>query len=807
MDILIQDVKYALRSLRRTPGFALTVITVMALGIGVNSLIYTVVRGILFADFPFPHVERMVRVEALSHGDGGAQLSMSMPDLRDVQERVPSLAATSAWVEWNAIVADGEEPQRYHAILGSSDLPEALGVRPALGRWFTRDECRDSLALVPLVLSDKLWREVFHADPRILGSTVRVNGRKRTVVGVMPVGFRFPETSDVFTPLQMNDSIDTRGSHYLKAVARLAPGRTLAQARAEMAVLSKQLARDYKESNGHLSLVARDFRDAMLEDVRPQMIMLTLAVTFVLLIACANVANLLLARATARQRELGVRIALGAGRARLVRQMLTESLLLSLAGGVLGVLLGDWGMRLTLASIPVQLPYWMKFELDPTVLVAVLGVSVLAGVAFGLAPALQTTAGDVLSPLREGSTGAGDSRSRHRVRSALVVSEIALAVVLLIGSGLMIRSFLRQMDQRLTLHTQGVLTGSLTLPAALYPNDSTRVAFFREFRERLATLPGVQKVGGVLTLHLGDDMWTMTIQREGVDHGKTDDGKDPHVAFNAVTPGYFDAVGMRVLRGRDFTEADAADAPHVAVVSDAAARRLWPKQDPIGKRWRFGENDKRGWYTVVGVVASVRQNVRSNDSSLGEMIVPYTQFTRQALSWAIRSSAPPAALTSAVRRMLRERDPNLVFAEVRTLDEHVRLAAWEWRVYAQLMGAFSVVALVIAALGIYGVMAYTVAQRTREIGIRMALGAARADVQKLVVGQALRLTLVGAGLGLVVAWALTQFMRSMLFGIRPDDPPTFVGVTLILALSSAAAAWLPTARAVRVDPVVSLRHE
>jgi predicted permease len=503
---------------------------------------------------------------------------------------------------------------------------------------------------------------------------------------------------------------------------------------------------------------------------------------------------------------MGVRIALGAGRGRLVRQMLTESLILSLTGGVIGVLLGDWGMRITLASIPVELPYWMKFQLDPTVLVAVLGVSILAGIAFGLAPALQTTAGDVLAPLREGSSGAGDSRSRHRFRSALVVSEIALAVVLLIGSGLMIRSFLQQMNQRLTLRTQGVLTGSLTLPVALYPNDSLQVAFFREFRERLGTLPGVQAAGGVLVMHLGDDMWTRSIQREGVESGKSSE-KDPAVAFNTVTPGYFDAVGMRILKGRDFSDADRAWSPSVAIVSDVAARRLWPNQDPIGKRWRFGPDAKRGWFTVVGVVTSVRQNVRARESSLGEMIVPNTQFTRQTMSWAIRSTAPTATITAAVRRMLRERDPNLVFAEVRTLDEHARRFVWEWRVYAQLMGAFSLVALIIAALGIYGVMAYTVAQRTREIGIRMALGAARADVQRLVVGQALRLTLIGAGVGLAAAFALTQLMKSMLFGIRPDDPPTFVGVTLILALSSAAAAWLPTARALRVDPVVALRHE
>jgi putative ABC transport system permease protein len=807
MDTLLQDIRYALRSLRRTPGFTLTVIAVMALGIGVNALIYTVVRGILFADLPYPGVERMVRVEAAVHHEGNGHFSMSLPDLRDVQAHVPSLQTTAAWTGWNAFVAAGDEPQRYEATMASSELPAALGVSPALGRWFTPAECRMGAALGPVVLSDKVWREAFHANPTILDSTLHVNGRVRNVVGVMPVGFRFPEASDYFVPLPMNDSADSRGAHYLNVVARLAPGRSRAQAQVELDVLAKRLARDYKDTNDKLGFVALDYRQFLVEDVRPQMIMLTLAVTFVLLIACANVANLLLARAASRQREIGVRIALGASRGRLLRQTITESLLLALGGGALGVLLGSWGMRITLASIPIPLPYWMKFDVDPVVLVAVLGASIFAGLAFGLAPALQATSGDTLLALREGSSGAGDSRSRHRVRNGLVVAEIALAVVLLIGSGLMIRSFLSQLDQRTKLRTHGVLTGAVTLPVALYPDAVKRIRFFREFGDALRSLPGVQSAGGVLNLHLGTNQWQMSVQREGVDPDDQLASQTPHAAFNSITPGYLETVGLQLLRGRDFTDADGPDAPRVALVNDIAARALWPNQDPIGKRWRFGKDDKDGWATVVGVVANVRQHVRAKGIATGEVILAQAQYGNQTLTWAVRSSGPPAALTTAVRRLLRERDPNLVFAEARTLDEHVRRAVWEPRVYAQLLGAFSVVALIIAALGIYGVMAYTVTQRTREIGIRMALGAARADVQRLIVGQALRLTLLGAGLGLAAAYALTRFMQSLLFGIFANDPPTFAGVTLILALSSAVAAWLPTARAVRVDPVVALRHE
>ena len=806
MDMLIQDIKYALRSLRRTPGFTLTVIAVMALGIGVNSMIYTVVHGTLLADLPFPHVERMVRVKAHSPREKNS-FSMSLPDTRDVMARVSSLRATSAWQEFSAFFAAGDEPRRYQGTLASSGLPEALGVAPQQGRWFTPDECRMGASYVPVVLGGKLWREAFHADPHILGTTLSVNGRPRTVVGVMPESFRFPETSDVFVPLAMNDTSDSRGGHYLNVVARLAPGRTRAQAQAELGALSRQLAHDFKSTNAQITLVALDFRDDMVSDIRLQMIMLSLAVTFVLLIACANVANLLLARATARQREVGVRIALGASRARLARQLLTESLLLALAGGAIGVVLGDWGMRATVASIPEPLPYWMKFHLDPAVMLAVLGATLLAGLAFGLAPALQATGGDVLTPLREGSAGSGESRARHRLRGTLVVTEIALAVLLLIGSGLMIRSFLWQTEQRAALHTHGVLTGSLLLPVALYKDDAARIAFFREFRDALRSLPGVTAVGGVANLHLGMGQWRTSIQREGIDADDQPDSQAPLVSFNIVTPGYFDAVGMPLIAGRDFTTADGADAPRVAIVNTVAARMLWPHQNPLGKRWRGDKNDARGWATVVGVVTSVRQHVRSDDEGLGEVIVPQAQYGNQTLTWALRTSGPPAALAAPVRALLHRRDPNLVFADVRTLDEHVRFAVWEPRVYAQLFGVFSFVALVIAALGIYGVMAYSVARRTREIGIRMALGAARADVQRLVVGQALRLTLLGSGIGLAAAYALTRFMQAQLHGVRPDDPPTFVGVTLILALSSAAAAWLPTARAVRVDPVVALRHE
>jgi len=805
MDALLQDLRFALRSLRRTPGFAATVIAVMALGIGANSFIYTAVRAVLFARLPFAEPDRMVQVQAENRREGDGRFGMSMPDARDVMERSRTLTHVAVWTEGNLSVTMGGDAQRFDATLATAELPRALGVAPSLGRWFTADECRRASTSGPVVLGDRVWRERFGGDRSVLGRALSVDGRLCTVVGVMPAGFRFPDASELFAPLAVDDTTLRRGSRWLAVTARLAPRATRGQAGAELAAIAADNARENPVTNKDMLFVATPFRDALVEGPRPALVMMGLAVLFVLLIVCANVANLMLARAAARQREVGVRIALGGTRLRLVRQMITESMLLALAGGALGVLLGQLGMRLMLASIPIPFAYWMKFDLDPVVLGAVLAVTVLAGLAFGLAPALHATSGDLLTPLREGTPGGGDSPASRRFRATLVVAEVALAVVLLIGSGLMVRSFLGRMNQGRALHTDGVLTGEVALPAALYKDDAARVTFFRELRGTLAALPGVRAVGGVVQLHLGGSSWTTFIQREGMDTGGL--SERPQTSFNVITPGYLDAVGMRLLKGRDLSDSDAPDAPPVCLVNEAAARLLWPGVDPLGRRFRADAASQAGWISVVGVVANVRQRVRPPERPLPEILVPHAQHPNPALNWAIRTAGDPGALAGGVRALLRARDPNLPFYNVRTLGENIRVAVWEPRLYAQLMTVFSILALVIAGLGIYGVMAYTVARRTREIGIRMALGAARADVQRLIVGQAVRLTLLGAGIGLALAFGLTRFMQSQLFGIRADDPPTFTAVTLILALSSTAAAWLPTARAVRVDPVVALRHE
>ena len=801
MDSLLQDLRYAVRSLRRTPGFTLTVIVMLALGIGVNAMIYSLMRAILFTDLPFADPERIVSIAVYDARENGRGETMSMPDALDVRDQSRTLASVGLWTDQDLSLG-GDTPQRVHATFGSDDLLATLGVQPQLGRWFTKKECRVGANFVPVVIGARVWRERFASDPDVVGRTLSLHGRVRTIVGVTPEGFRFPEASDVYIPLAMNDSSDSRGGHYLKMVGRLAPGATLGAARAELAQIAAAIAKDNVATNRDQTFRPVPMREALVGETRPMLLLLALAVTFVLLIACANVANLLLSRANSRVRELGVRHALGATRARVIRQLLAESVLLSLLGGALGVVLGSWGLRLMLANIPQAIPYWMHFQLDPRVVVIVVAVSVACGIAFGLAPAWQVTSGDLLGPLREGTPGAGDTPARRRMRGALVVAEVALAVVLLVGSGLMVRSFLHMQDQRSVLRTEHVLTGTVSLPFALYPEQDQAFAFFEEFRRSLASLPGARAAGGVQHLHLGNDVWTVSVQRDGVDVPGPD---QPIVSFNAITPGYLAAVGLPLLAGRDFTDADGGPGANVALLNRSAARKLWPNQDPIGKRLRLTPNDE--WSTVVGIVADVRQMTSAPEQTLAEMLVPHRQWKSQSMTWAIRTDGEPTAIASAMRRVLRERDPNVALYDLRSMREQIARSMWESRIFAQVMSVFSLLALFIAALGIYGVMAYTVAQRTREIGIRMALGAARADVQKLVVGQALRLTLIGAALGLAAAWALTRFMEGMLFGIHANDAPTFVGVTLILALSSAAAAWLPTARAVRVDPVVALRHE
>ena len=804
IDGVLQDLRYAVRSLRRTPGFTITVVLVMALGIGINSMIFSCVNTVLFAPLPFPEPDRLMRVDAvnLQHPDDG--MGMSFPDYRDVRSQSRSFAEIAAYSTSVAQVTLGGEPERFIATRTTANLLAVLGVRPALGRWFTADDEVAGHDLATVVISRKFWRERFRSDPHVLGRPLRMNGRVRTIVGVLPERIRFPDVSDFYTPVAFDAIRDPRGAHWLHAIGRLRPGVTLGQARAEHAAIAARLAAAWPLTNAGVGGRITPYREALIAHLRGIIVLLQLAVLFVLLIACANVANLTLARSAGRRREVAVRHALGATRGRIVRQLLTESLLLAVLGGLGGVLVAQWSLNLTLAATPSDRPFWLDFGIERTTLLFHLGVSVLAGLVFGLAPAWQASGHDLRAALHEGGAGTGDSPSGRRTRQSLVVAEIALAMVLLIGAGLMVRSFLRLQELLTGLDPQGVLVGRISLPVATYPDEAHWSAFAREFRDELARQPGVRSVSAVSVLPLGDANWTVGVSREG--HDERTPQSMPVLNRNSILPGYFHAMGIPMRRGRDFDETDRANTPRVAIVNVSGAQRLWPGLDAIGRRFNDGPDDSLGWITVLGVVGDVPQNVRARDD-VAEIFVPMTQSANPGMTMVVKSDRDPGALASLVRTKLRERDPDLPFYAAMSMREHIRRSQWEARLYATMMAVFAGVALVIAALGIYGVMAYTVAQRTREIGIRMALGAARADVQRLVVGQALRMTFVGMVVGLAGALALTRLMTSLLYHVSPTDPPTFTVVTVVLAASGVVAAWIPAARATRVDPMVALRAD
>jgi putative ABC transport system permease protein len=529
------------------------------------------------------------------------------------------------------------------------------------------------------------------------------------------------------------------------------------------------------------------------------------AVGFVLLIACANVANLMLARGAGRQREVALRFALGATRGRIIRQFLTESLIVSAMGGLLGLLLALWGRDLTLGAIPEELPFWMKFSIDPNTVLFMTGTSAVAAILAGLLPALQTSQVDVHEALKDGGHHGTSGRARSRLRSALVVAELALAVVLLTGAGLMMRSFVNMTGQRAALRPEGVLTARLTMPIAVYKDAAARRAFLDGLMPAVAGLPGVRMASLTTDLPLSRGSSHTSILLAQDTRGP--DAPRRSVFFAAIRPRYFETMGIALHRGREFTDQDIAGSAPVAIVSESAARKLWPGKDPLGQQIRFGGTDTSGAMTVVGLAADIRQKVGNNKEDPAQLYVPHSQLTTQNVTLLVRHDGGPAAMTAALRRLVQSKDPDMPLYDVRTMEESLRYGLWESRIYAAMMTVFAVLALIIAGVGIYGVMAYSVAQRTQEIGIRMALGAARSDVLRLVVGQALRLTLIGMGLGIAGAYAVTGFMASQLFGVSASDPPTFVGVTLILAASAMIAAWVPAERATRVDPMVALRSE
>ncbi|HEX8163400.1 MAG TPA: ABC transporter permease [Pyrinomonadaceae bacterium] len=807
METMIQDVRFGLRMLTKNPGFTAVAVIALALGIGANSAIFSVVNAVLLRPLPYKDPERIVMVweDDSRHGyPRDTPAPANYVDWRDQNKVFEDMAAIA---ELSFNLTGAGEPERLDGRRVSASFFPILGVEPQLGRRFTPEEDRPGENHV-VILSHGLWQRRFGSDAGIIGKTITLNGYSFAVVGVMPQSFQFPTREDQFwIPIAFTQQeAARRGSHFLEVIARLKPGVTLEQARAEMSTIAGRLQQQYPAENTELGAAVVPLHEQLVGNIRTALLVLLGAVGFVLLVACANVANLLLARAAGRQKEIATRVALGASRLRLVRQFLTESVLLAAVGGVVGLLLSAWGVRLLKAFIPENISQAGEITVDLKVLLFTLLISLLTGLVFGLAPATQATKLNLNETLKEGGRDSAAGSRGNRIRGVLVVSEVALSLILLIGAGLLINSFLRLRNVDPGFHTDNLLTMSVSLPAQKYPDHARRSAFYTEMIRRVEALPGVRSaaITSQIPLVKQGDTGSITVE------GRPDPprGQANMVAMRIVSPHYFQTMSIRLLRGREFGDQDRADAPAVAVISEGMARRYWPGEDPTGKRICPGKPESPDdWVTVVGVVNDVQQFGLDAESK-PQMYLTYQQsgyFSPRHL--VVGTNVEPTSLASAVRGAVWGIDPDQPVSNISTMEEVLSESIARQRFSTLLLGVFGVVALVLAAVGIYGVMSYSVSQRTHEIGIRMALGAQTGDVLKLAVGQGLKLVMIGVGVGLAASVVLTRVMSSLLFGISSTDPATFAVISLVLVGAGVLASYIPARRATKVDPMIALRYE
>jgi putative ABC transport system permease protein len=790
--------------LLKRPGFTLVAVITLALGIGANTTIFSFVNGILLRSLPYPQPERLVLLDENALKRGITSMGVSFPNFLDWREQNRVFEDIAAYDTSSlALTGGGGEPEQLQGAEISQGLFEILHVSPLMGRTFTAEEDRPKHDTV-VILSHGLWQRRFGGDSAIIGQSIMLNMRPFTVIAVMPPDFRFPEVAEYWVPLALDTQMYTRNDHGLEAVARLKDGVSIERARAEMSDLAERIEQQNPVTNEGLGVSVTGMHQALAGDYRQALVILLSVVGCVLLVACANVANLMLVRATTRQKEIAIRAALGARRWRIVRQLLTESLLLGAAGGALGLLMAVWGLDLLLAAIPIKLPFWMKFGLDLRVLGFTFGVSLLTGLCFGILPALQASRTNLNETLKEGGRSAAGT-GRQRSRSLFVVAEIALSLVLLVGAGLMMRSFLRLQHVNPGLNPAGVMTMRINLPRIKYAEEARRSDYYRQLMERLRSLPGVEAVGAVSTLPLSGNNWGRSLTVEGFPVLSV--GQAPLIQHNVITPGYFRTLGIPLLEGRDFTDADVQNGPKIAIIDERIAREYWPNESAIGKRIRFGPpEDNEPWHTIVGVVGAVRHE-RLEATTRNSVYLPHTEISIGRMSLVVRAAASPERMVEPVRGQIREIDPDLPITNVRTMEEVVAQSVWQPRLYTILFGIFAVVALLLAAVGLYGVMAYTVTIRTHEIGLRVALGARPGDVLKLIAGQGIKLVMIGVATGLGAALLLTRLMASLLFGTSASDPLTFAGIAVLLTLVALLACWIPARRATKVDPMVALRYE
>jgi predicted permease len=816
LEQLLQDLRYGARSLRRAPGFTAVAILTLALGIGANTAIFSVVNAVLLSPLPYVESERLITPVGKKN-NLGVPTVVSYPDFLDWRDQTQTLEHVAAYNQSSMLLQRGDvEPQLIYGANVSADLFPLLRVQPVLGRAFTRDE--DQPKSEPVILiSYSVWQRRFNSDPNVVGQQLQRGGAGGgpTIIGVLPEGFRFPikaGRTDFLRPLApaLGEWAGRRGAFSLGVIARLKAGMTAQQAESEMRNIGERLEQQYPDEGFRLGARFISLYEEVVRQVRPSLLVLLGAVGLVLLIACANVANLLLARATARHREMAIRTALGASHWRVARQLLTESLLLSLAGGGLGTLLALWSVDLIVARSALSIQRLHEVGLDTRVLTFTLAISALTGILFGLAPTLQVMRVDLQEALKEGGRSATVGAARSRIRGLLVVFEVALSLVLLVGAGLLIKSFVRLSSVNPGFAPEHVLSTSLSLSKVKYPTPEQQRDLFAQLMERLRSIPGVESAAVIYPLPFGG----MTTSNSFIIEGRPAPApaEKPAANYRAVSPDYFRLLRVQLIRGRAFTEQDGVKAPPALIINETFARRFFPGQDPLGQRIAIerasGDKVVQDMREIVGIVSDVRHGGLDEEAG-PEFYVPYMQAPESYMYVVVRTqdTVNQAGISASIRETIKAGDREQYVPNIQPLTELIAESVAGRRFNALLTGLFATIALLLASIGIYGVMAYTVAQRTHEIGVRMALGARARDVLVLVLGQGLRLALGGIILGVVAALPLTRLLASMLYGVTPTDITTFVTIALLLIFTALIACYLPARRATKVDPLIALKYE
>jgi putative ABC transport system permease protein len=801
-----QDIRYAIRSLWHSKGLAVVATLCLGFGIGLNTTIFSIIDGVLLKPYPYTEPDRIL-VLGEKNQRAGDEAGLSFLNMKDWEEATSLFSSIAATAGRALTVSDGiTEPERHLGAAISWDLFPLLGVSPALGRGFTSDDDRPNAADV-VILSDTLWRRRYHADPSVLGRSILINGKPHTAIGIMPPNFAFPENQRLWVPLEPTTTRDRRDARYLFAFGRMKPGVTAERALEELNAIAARLAREYPTSNEGWSASTQTLRRAFLPEEVPLVLGLMMCgVTLVLFIACSNVANLLLARAAGRRRELAVRAAIGAGRGRIIRQLLAESVVLGAASVPLGIVLAEIGTRLIASMMPVdQVPYFIQWRVDWRSLGYAVGVAVSTALIFGLFPALQVSRGELHEGLKEGTRG--NSAGRSWMRSSLVVAQVSLALVALVGAMLFVRTFVNLDSFQLGFDSRPFMTMRFYMSGDPYEPEGAKLRRVEDIMRRVEALAGVEAAfaSNLIPISGGGGGGDVEIDGRAIERSE-----GSRISFTGVTPHFHRTLGVKLIRGRDFMDSEGWSRSAVAIVNQAMANRFWPNGDPIDRRFRLAaDGDSREWFTVIGVAPDLHLfgvdpgNSQANPAAF----VPYAYQETLSTGLTIRVAGDPASITSAAREAIRASDPNIPVYWIRTLEDVRRVSFWQYGLYGWVFGTIGVVGLLLAAVGVYGVLSYSVSQRTQEIGVRMALGANRGAVLKLVVGQGLLLASIGIVIGLVLAASGMPLAKSLLYNVSPFDPVTFSAVSTFLVMVALLASYVPARRATKVDPVIALRGE